>query len=132
MQIAAANRATCDEKRFRPPCWSRSAAYAAQAANSGKATAGDREDGCRQGRSSLSTSACSSRAFIKDPDKQVGQLISDAVAKLGENVVVRRFARFQLSEQSSTDWGRRWMRGRRLARPAARHPTCAIGAYCSS
>ena len=41
--------------------------------------------------------------FIKDPDKQVGQLISDAVAKLGENVVVRRFARFQLGEQSSTD-----------------------------
>ena len=40
--------------------------------------------------------------FIKDPDKQVGRLISDAVAKLGENLVVRRFARFQLGEQSST------------------------------
>jgi elongation factor Ts len=41
--------------------------------------------------------------FIKDPDKQVSQLISDAVAKLGENVVVRRFARFQLGEQSSAN-----------------------------
>jgi elongation factor Ts len=41
--------------------------------------------------------------FIKDPDKQVGRLISDAVAKLGENVVVRRFARFQLGEQSSAN-----------------------------
>jgi elongation factor Ts len=39
--------------------------------------------------------------FIKDPDKPVGRLIADAVAKLGENVVVRRFARFQLGEQSS-------------------------------
>jgi elongation factor Ts len=41
--------------------------------------------------------------FIKDPDKQVSQLISEAVAKLGENVVVRRFARFQLGEQSSAN-----------------------------
>ncbi len=39
--------------------------------------------------------------FIKDQDKLVSQLVSDAVAKMGENVVVRRFARFQLGEQSS-------------------------------
>jgi translation elongation factor EF-Ts len=29
--------------------------------------------------------------FIKDQDKPVGQLLSDAVGKLGENMVVRRF-----------------------------------------
>lgn len=39
--------------------------------------------------------------YIKDPEKTVGQLITDAVARLGENVVVRRFARFQLGEQSA-------------------------------
>lgn len=38
------------------------------------------------------------QAFIKDPQKTVGQLVTDAVAALGENIVVRRFARFQLGE----------------------------------
>jgi elongation factor Ts len=40
--------------------------------------------------------------YIKDPDKNVGQLITDSIARLGENLVVRRFARFQLGELSST------------------------------
>ena len=34
--------------------------------------------------------------YIRDPDKQVKDLITEAVAKLGENIVVRRFARFEL------------------------------------
>lgn len=34
--------------------------------------------------------------FVKDPDKKIKQLIADAVAKMGENVQVRRFARFVL------------------------------------
>lgn len=38
--------------------------------------------------------------FIKDPDKAVHQLITAAVSKMGENIVVRRFARFQLGDQS--------------------------------
>ncbi len=41
--------------------------------------------------------------YIKDPDKTVGQIISDCVARLGENLVVRRFARFQLGEQTTGD-----------------------------
>jgi len=36
--------------------------------------------------------------FVKDPDKTVGQLVTDAVAKIGENVQVRRFVRFVLGE----------------------------------
>lgn len=36
--------------------------------------------------------------FIKDPQKTVGQMVTDAVAHLGENIVVRRFSRFQLGE----------------------------------
>ncbi len=38
--------------------------------------------------------------FIKDPDRTVQQLVTDAVARIGENIVVRRFARFQLGELS--------------------------------
>ena len=36
--------------------------------------------------------------FVKDPDKTVQQLVADAVAKLGENLNIRRFARFVLGE----------------------------------
>jgi elongation factor Ts len=36
--------------------------------------------------------------FVKDPDKTVGQLVTEAVAKIGENIQVRRFSRFKLGE----------------------------------
>jgi elongation factor Ts len=36
--------------------------------------------------------------FVKDPDKTVSQLISEKVAKIGENIQVRRFVRFKLGE----------------------------------
>ncbi len=34
--------------------------------------------------------------FVKDPDKTVGQLVTEVSAKTGENINVRRFARFEL------------------------------------
>ena len=36
--------------------------------------------------------------FVKDPDKTVGQLIAERVGKIGENIQVRRFARYKLGE----------------------------------
>ncbi len=36
--------------------------------------------------------------FIKDPDRQVGDLIKDIVARLGENIQVKRFTRFHIGE----------------------------------
>lgn len=36
--------------------------------------------------------------FIKDADKTVRDLITDTVAKVGENIRVRRFARFELGK----------------------------------
>jgi len=36
--------------------------------------------------------------FIKDPDKTVQQLIHEHVAKIGENINVRRFTRYELGE----------------------------------
>jgi len=38
------------------------------------------------------------QAFIKDPDQTVGELITAAVAKMGENIQLRRFSRFKLGE----------------------------------
>lgn len=34
--------------------------------------------------------------FIKNPDEKVGELVKNHIAKLGENIVVRRIARFEL------------------------------------
>lgn len=34
--------------------------------------------------------------FIKNPDETVGELVKNHIAKLGENIVVRRIARFEL------------------------------------
>jgi elongation factor Ts len=36
--------------------------------------------------------------FVKDPDKTVSQLVAEKVAKIGENIQVRRFVRFQVGE----------------------------------
>jgi elongation factor Ts len=36
--------------------------------------------------------------FVKDPDRTVGELVKAISAKTGENIVVRRFVRFQIGE----------------------------------
>ncbi len=36
--------------------------------------------------------------YIRDPGKKVNDIVTEAVAKLGENIVVRRFARFVIGE----------------------------------
>jgi len=38
------------------------------------------------------------QGYIRDPEITVKDLISSAIAKLGENITVRRFTRYQLSE----------------------------------
>ena len=38
------------------------------------------------------------QAFVKDPDKPIRQLVAETVSRIGENVQVRRFARFVLGE----------------------------------
>ena len=38
--------------------------------------------------------------FVKNPDVKVGELIGEKVGKLGENIQVRRFARFRVGEGS--------------------------------
>ena len=38
------------------------------------------------------------QAYIKNPDKAVKDLLTDTIAKVGENITVRRFTRYQLGE----------------------------------
>lgn len=40
--------------------------------------------------------------FVKDPSKTVGDIVKEANAKLGENIVVRRFSRMALGEVESS------------------------------
>jgi elongation factor Ts len=38
--------------------------------------------------------------FIKDPKKTVKDLLAELTAKIGENIIIRRFTRYQLGEKS--------------------------------
>tara|TARA_B100001250_G_scaffold307753_1_gene269612 strand:+ start:232 stop:849 length:618 start_codon:yes stop_codon:yes gene_type:complete len=38
------------------------------------------------------------QSYIKDPDKKVGDLLTEAIAVLGENISVNRFSRFAIGE----------------------------------
>ena len=42
------------------------------------------------------------QVFVKDPEqkKTIKDLLTELIAKLGENIVIRRFVRFQLGEES--------------------------------
>jgi len=39
------------------------------------------------------------QAWVRKPEKTVGDLVKEASAKLGENIQVRRFVRFQMGEE---------------------------------
>lgn len=36
--------------------------------------------------------------FVKDPDKTIENLLTETIAKLGENITIRRFTRFKVGE----------------------------------
>lgn len=38
--------------------------------------------------------------FVRDEEKTIQELITDATAKLGENIIMRRFVRYQLGESA--------------------------------
>ena len=40
--------------------------------------------------------------FVKDPNKTIKDLITENVARFGENIVIKRFSRFQLGETIKT------------------------------
>ena len=44
----------------------------------------------------LSESCLLEQAFVKNPDQSVQQVLTEMIAKMGENMVIKRFARFQI------------------------------------
>ena len=44
----------------------------------------------------ISEQALLTQPYVRDPDKTVGDLLQETIQKVGENVVVRRFTRYEL------------------------------------
>ncbi len=44
----------------------------------------------------VSERALLTQQYVKEPDKTVGDLLQDNIQKLGENVIIRRFVRYEL------------------------------------
>jgi elongation factor Ts len=38
------------------------------------------------------------QAYVKDPEKTIADLLNEQIAKIGENISIKRFSRFQLGE----------------------------------
>ncbi len=36
--------------------------------------------------------------YVKDPDKTIKDLLTETIAKVGENITIKRFARFRIGE----------------------------------
>ena len=51
----------------------------------------------------LETEVLLSQTYIRDARRTVGDLVQEAIGKLGENIVVRRVARFEVGELSGSD-----------------------------
>jgi len=47
----------------------------------------------------LSESVLYEQPFVRDPDRTVGDVITDAINRIGERIVVRRFVRMTLGEE---------------------------------
>jgi elongation factor Ts len=43
------------------------------------------------------------QSFIKDPDKNINGVMNEAIARLGENIQIRRFARYHLGESAAKE-----------------------------
>ncbi len=41
------------------------------------------------------------QGFVKDPDKKIEDLVKETIAKLGENIQIARFVRYQLGETAT-------------------------------
>lgn len=99
MQIAAASPRYIRSEEVPPEELEREREiYRRQAADSGKPekVAGKIVDGKME--RFYSEFCLMEQAFIKDPDRKVRDLVQESIARLGENIQVRRFARYHLGE----------------------------------
>jgi elongation factor Ts len=102
MQIAAANPICVNEEEMPADILAREREiYIGQAKDSGKPE--KIWDKIIEGKIKkfMSETVLVKQAFVKEPDKTIEDLLNEMRAKTGENIQIRRFARFQLGEQSA-------------------------------
>jgi elongation factor Ts len=101
MQIAAASPLAVSREEIDPAVLEHEKTiFAAQAAESGKPPAIVEKMVAGRVEKLYKEVALLEQAFVKDPNSTVEDRVKTTIAKLGENITVRRFARFQLGEES--------------------------------
>jgi elongation factor Ts len=99
MHIAAANPSYVSEDEVQEEDMERERAiFRAQALNEGKPA--QIVDKMVEGRmAKFKKEICLlEQPFVKDPDKTIKQLVTDQISKIGENVSIRRFVRYEMGE----------------------------------
>lgn len=97
MQVAAARPLAVDREGLDPEVVEREAAiYRQQAKESGKPA--DIVEKIATGRLEkwYAEICLLEQAFVKDPDRKVSDVIAEAIQRLGENIIVRRFTRYEI------------------------------------
>ena len=97
MQVAATSPLAVRREEIDPEVVEREASiYRQQAEDSGK-TAEIVEKIARGRLDKWYQEVCLlEQAFVKDPDRKVSDVVTEAIQRLGENIVVRRFVRFEV------------------------------------
>jgi elongation factor Ts len=103
MQIAATNPIAIDRESIPAPVLDKERdIYATQAKESGKPE--KVIDKIVEGKlKKFYSEACLlEQAYVKDPDLTVQDLLNEMIAKTGENIIIRRFTRYQLGESDDS------------------------------
>jgi elongation factor Ts len=103
MQIAATNPISIDREGTPPETLKKEMEiYAIQARESGKPEKVVEKIVEGKMKKFYSEVCLLEQAYVKNPDNTVQDLVNDLMAKTGENIVISRFARFQLGESDDT------------------------------
>jgi elongation factor Ts len=99
MQVAAANPLGIQREDVPEETIQRERAiYMAQAKESGKPEKILEKMVDGKMRKFYEESVLLDQAYVKDPDKTIQDYLNELVAKIGEKIIIRRFARYQLGE----------------------------------
>ena len=99
MQIAATNPISVDREGIPPETLKKEMdIYATQARESGKPDKVVEKIVEGKMKKFYSEVCLLEQAYVKNPDNTIQDLVNDLMAKTGENIVISRFARFQLGE----------------------------------
>ena len=103
MQIAATNPVSVDREGIPAETLEREGEiYATQAKESGKPEKVIEKIVEGKMKKFYSEVCLLEQAFVKNPDNSIQDLVNELMAKTGENVMISRFARFQLGESDDS------------------------------